>query len=293
MEQSPHTALSAPRGHTNKEDEFGIHKDWNNELFEDEICSSLISLYESKLTRQKYNHPSCRITDTELLRARKFGLYIPNQNRLILDGQFDHFYDLPSQAGLSINISKRKFSAFEIKGYRANLFMNKVNSLPKHHVRTGGGQLYQLVKMIPNLDGKVDGNVSYLSVQKDGGVFPCDIRMGNSSMKKEEPHILQEHSEIAPIILNYEVDKSHCWTIEAQESEAKCVVGVDREQVKSLLYARTLPVSATGRKRPILHLVAAHRRRVKAGIDIQIDEFLRGVKTVEMNGTLFTVKAPK
>ena len=64
---------------------------------------------------------------------------------------------------------------------------------------------------------------------------------------------------------------------------------MDKEQIKSLLYARSLPVTATGRKRPILHLVAAHRRRIKEGVDIDIGEFLRGVKKVEMGGTVFTV----
>lgn len=65
-----------------------------------------------------------------------------------------------------------------------------------------------------------------------------------------------------------------------------------QEEVKSLLYARSLPMSATGRKRPILHLVEAHKRRMRSGIDVDIASFLRGQQTVEIGGTAFKVNPP-
>lgn len=65
-----------------------------------------------------------------------------------------------------------------------------------------------------------------------------------------------------------------------------------REEIKSLLYARTLPMTATGRKRPVLHLVEAHKRRMRNGTDVDITSYLRGTQKIEMGGTLFTVKAP-
>lgn len=51
------------------------------------------------------------------------------------------------------------------------------------------------------------------------------------------------------------------WKIAADEGCGKASLGCTADEVKSLLYARQLPMTATGRKRPILHLVAAHRRR--------------------------------
>lgn len=64
------------------------------------------------------------------------------------------------------------------------------------------------------------------------------------------------------------------------------------EEVKSLLYARSLPMTATGRKRPILHLVESHKRRMRNGIDVDVTAFLRGQQTVEIGGTVFKVNPP-
>ena len=51
-------------------------------------------------------------------------------------------------------------------------------------------------------------------------------------------------------------------------------------------------MTATGRKRPVLHLVEAHKRRMQNGTEIDVTSFLRGSMEVEMNGTLFKVHAP-
>ena len=93
--------------------------------------------------------------------------------------------------------------------------------------------------------------------------------------------------------LQAQADRRFCWEIAADEGFAKASLGCTAEEVKSLLYARQLPVTATGRKRPILHLVAAHRRRMKEGIDVDIKPFLRGVAEVTMDGTQFKVRAPQ
>jgi len=87
-------------------------------------------------------------------------------------------------------------------------------------------------------------------------------------------------------------DRRFCWVITAQEDKARAYVGCTREEIKSLLYARDLPMTATGRKRPILHLVESHKRRLRAGTDIDVTAFLRGIQTVEIQGTRFTVNPP-
>ena len=87
-------------------------------------------------------------------------------------------------------------------------------------------------------------------------------------------------------------DLRHQWTIKTPLEDTSVTVGAYAENVKSLLYARSLPMTATGRKRPILHAVNAHRRRLKSGIEIDITPFLRGTHTVEMGGSVFQVSAP-
>lgn len=275
-------------------DEFGSFSTWDEESFEDEVSAAIISLYETTITGQKRNHPSQRITDSILSLARTHGVYIPNGNRLIFEGIFDTGYQLPNIATLSLDATKseRNNEPNNISGYRNNVYVRKIDNLPRNYTRMGGGQLYMVAVMVAKAEGGMNGRVGYISIDKDGKGHPCDFRFGASSQSKIEHHCLEENVFHGLNTLNYWSDKINSWTIDAQESEARCIVGVDKEQVKSLLYARSLPLTATGRKRPILHLVASHQRRLKAGIDIQIDEFLRGVRKVEMNGTIFTVQAP-
>lgn len=83
------------------------------------------------------------------------------------------------------------------------------------------------------------------------------------------------------------------WRIRLASDISPIDLGCSRSEVKSLLYARQAPMTEAGRKRPILHLVASHRRRMKEGIEIDIDEFLRGTREIEMGGQLFQVRAPQ
>lgn len=83
------------------------------------------------------------------------------------------------------------------------------------------------------------------------------------------------------------------WKVKAKEEDAHATFGVDESQIKSLFYARNLPTTTTGRKRPILHWVSAHRRRIKEGIEIDIKEYLRGTTDFVMNGTKFEIISPK
>lgn len=52
-------------------------------------------------------------------------------------------------------------------------------------------------------------------------------------------------------------------------------------------------MTPSGRKRPILHLVHAHRRRIASGIDIDVRDFLRGSREVVMDGIAYRVAAPQ
>lgn len=264
---------------------------WTTEKFEEEVSSSLISLYESKLVHQRHNHPRMRLTDSDLTKARKLGVYIPEPNRLIFLDAVDELYTLPDVATSTMSwVGKQEQDNTNMPGYRCNIMLEKVNNLPRGFKRLGGGQLYKLSAMVAQETGGVDGHVSYVSVDKHGNVYNTDFSYNNNTRTRHEPKLLAQEKHAATYALNYWTDKVNTWSIVAQESEAKCEVGVEVEQIKSLLYARTLPVTSTGRKRPILHLVASHRRRMKEGIDIDISQYLRGIEKVEIGGTIFTVK---
>lgn len=265
---------------------------WSNEQFEEEVSASLISLYETKIINQKKIAPRQRLTEEALAGFRKFGVTIPGKDRLILDdGKFDTLYPLPTIASSSITISASN-ELNSINGYRHNFFTQRVEKMPLGFSRTGGGLLYRLVSTAAKNEGGLDGSVHYFSVDKMGNIHVADFFVGGRFMSEVDSQVMGQYKHIAFTTLNIEADKVNCWTIKAEESQAICTIGVCKEEVKSLLYARSLPITVTGRKRPILHLVASHKRRMKEGVEVDIESFLRGVKVVEMNGTKFTVKPP-
>ena len=92
-------------------------------------------------------------------------------------------------------------------------------------------------------------------------------------------------------------DKSRLWRVFLKHKHKDFVLGiiefgVDEEKVKSILYARDLPVTLEGRKRPIMHWVSSHKRRMKEGIEIDIAKHLRGVNKFSMFGNEFLIAHP-
>ena len=149
---------------------------WTTEKFEEEVSSSLISLYESKLVHQRHNHPRMRLTDSDLTKARKLGVYIPEPNRLIFLDAVDELYTLPDVATSTMSwVGKQEQDNTNMPGYRCNIMLEKVNNLPRGFKRLGGGQLYKLSAMVAQETGGVDGHVSYVSVDKHGNVYNLSL----------------------------------------------------------------------------------------------------------------------
>lgn len=92
-------------------------------------------------------------------------------------------------------------------------------------------------------------------------------------------------------------DRRYFWEVMAVEPffsgyPAKVFFSIDEEYIKSLFYARSIPITDTGRLRPILHWVSAHKRRIKEGIDIDVRNHLRGITSFEMHNVSFKITAP-
>lgn len=103
-------------------------------------------------------------------------------------------------------------------------------------------------------------------------------------------------------ILSYVVclhnDRRYFWDVTATEEfwdgyPAKAHFSIDQEYIKSLFYARSVPMTQSGRLRPILHWVRAHQRRIKEGIDIDIAKHLRGIDAFSMHGVNFAINSPR
>jgi|TARA_Y100000310_G_scaffold7556_1_gene8267 hypothetical protein len=98
---------------------------------------------------------------------------------------------------------------------------------------------------------------------------------------------------IADLIISGYEDRKRLWTVKASGAERSAATfGVHVEQIQSLFYARDAPLTAAGRKRPVLHWVEAHQRRMKNGTEVAIPAHVRGVTDFVMEGTRFEITSP-
>ena len=271
---------------------------WSQDEFEDTVVRTLLAGYETKIGKLRGAHPQDRLTASDYATMHRQGLYVPSNSRLITAnagspvGTFDLELDpLPVQGTLAANV---------FRSWGRELVLHRfcrASKMPKHWSKQHSGTLFALDLWFSGED-RLRGERRYFTVGKGGEVVPCHAMFqtggGHTTRVIELPYTQQvETAQWSSICLQFEADKRHSWSITAREDDTTSVtLGCMREEVKSLLYARSLPVTATGRKRPILHLVSAHKRRIKSGVDVNIDEFLRGVRTVEILGTQFSVNPP-
>lgn len=290
---------------------------WSTKQFEDELAVALISMFETKIISKHVK--GLKIKDKDFRRYKSKGVYIPSNSRVFLmpedsDSCGQGFFDTRND-----NLPNFSFTCFsnldgslgsKAINFEANykncssvlLGVRRVDSLPKGWTRRGKGQLYEHCLFVIQNKG-IDGEKHYITVDKEGNVLACDFHLFSRPniygqrqhlcYEQDEPEILSQRAWTASYLMQQEADKRFCWSISAEESGAKVELGCMQEEVKSLLYARTAPITETGRKRPILHLVESHKRRIKNGTDIDITPFLRGTQKIEMQGTVFTVRAPK
>lgn len=106
------------------------------------------------------------------------------------------------------------------------------------------------------------------------------------------------HNTVWPaVVLNAWADRRFLWQVQTKEkllkhTETPLILGVEESHVQSLFYARSLPRTETGRKRPILHWVRAHERRLREGIEVDVKRHLRGVAEFDMDSLHFQIISP-
>lgn len=281
---------------------------WSNVDFEYNVAAAIIACYESRVKKNKSVPPSDRLSDDILLKFRRLGPYIPSGSRLVVSsgeeiGYFDAKSDqFPTRGCLSFPIAQRVKSVHpEYEGYFYTCLFEQARAVGKYWNRRSSGQIYAMWLMVMGNDGRVDGERRFFTVGNNGNVVACVQQMQNvrgykPGVKQEtlqtDRSILDETTSGASYAMQFAADRRFSWVISATDGLVKAHLGCMQEEIKSLLYARDLPVTETGRKRPILHLVAAHKRRMKNGTDVDVSQFLRGQQEVEIRGTKFTVRPP-
>lgn len=265
---------------------------WTQDEFEMQIADMIDAAYRTPVNRKSKTMKAraSRITPGIIEGVRNAGPHMPGKDRIVLPHTIGFDLDndpLPVRACISIPgeeegrqicylrrmngvVSWRDLAALDVARMPDDMPWYRVTYLFTKRRTLRGATVWCWI----------DG-AGKVRIAESPGMEADDVR-GNAAMM-----------DMISTTLQAQADRRFCWEIAADEGFAKASLGCTAEEVKSLLYARQLPVTATGRKRPILHLVAAHRRRMKEGIDVDIKPFLRGVAEVTMDGTQFKVRAPE
>lgn len=235
------------------------------------------------------------------------GIYFPATKRCYWLGNFDVGVDeFPKEGCVYCTPHTdwgESFSYVHVKllfGFDKHIITQCKNIAARYRVSTIGYYPNGAVGESPDI--RIETRVSYFAVDQDGYVWSCHDRNKLSdwfgaawAVQDDRYHAFH----LGPGAISLLADRAYLWMIETQErysdldAYAKVQFGTDPEMVKSLFYSRTVPITHTGRLRPILHWVNAHKRRMKEGIDIDITKHLRGIERFEMGGLKFTITSPQ
>lgn len=296
---------------------------WDKEEFEDTVARGLIALYETKIKKKRGSNKAFLLTHEILNNVRNIGCYFAPDDRICLLNKVENssthsstqYLDIVNEGRPDRAVWCNTFSAEENENdsMRKNSFLEisyleRISKLP-HPIKTKyEGRAYRHVFVWARNDC-LEGHVHHIVISSKGeindtywirhnynpitGICPMEIVDAKYCQSKEESMLSESQNTVhAHVTIQFWQDRRFLWNVVAKESVAKATFGVHEEQIKSLFYSREMPMTETGRKRPILHWVNSHQRRMKNGIDIDIEKHLRGINEFVYNGTKFIITKP-
>lgn len=253
---------------------------------------AVLSLYPDKnkgLECYALNHEQ---QDVDILTPLVAGLYIPGSKRLYWAGHVDVSVDLIVARG-SVYLEPPNdcdyafVSVVEMEKFPKHIYNG--DPKPRHLFKVITVYFYK--KQYQKDRGKVGKFTSYFTISQDGSIYQAvDTHFVARAFRSQY--------ETGPGAISLLADRLYIWNIDTIEPNtsfgfpAIVTFGIEPEMVKSLAYARSLPITESGRKRPILHWVKAHQRRIKDGIEIDIEKSLRGINEFNMGGLNFRITRP-
>lgn len=272
--------------------------------------SSMIPIYrwagdDYHFRSNKHMHLSLRTS--EFLSGLINGVYMPGTERAYWCGNFDVGVDELTEEGCVYCEPNEKldeqfaFAHIRKMGGFPETVYNPPHTPVAYYRVNHVAYIRENSKTAYNIDARVLTRVSYFSIASDGSVW-----VAHDKRKLQHFQTLASYQDdqynayhFGPGALSLLADRKFLWLVETSEpllnghSKAKMQFGVDAEMVKSLFYARDIPITATGRLRPILHWVEAHKRRVREGLTVGVIKHLRGIEEFSMGGLEFKITQPK
>jgi hypothetical protein len=275
-------------------------------LFESEqLIDALYRIYLALLAKGWHGQDGCGLELDNIGHAYANGFYLPCVPRVVFLGEVDLRNDpLPAYAGLVVREKDLLvFHSARRLGPR----------LPRGYAPPGPGGVNYVLSWLHRHDqvnrharrsvgeDTLEGGSSFVNVRPDGRIVPC-VRVGGMSWNVGGAYsgLRAADCALTAACINAEADARFLWRVEtwehvvgkSQDMDTPLRLGVGPEHVQSLFYARDMPLTETGRKRPILHWVQAHERRLRSGIEVDVREHLRGITEFEMEGFPFRITSP-
>jgi len=261
-----------------------------------DIAVNAMLLAMNNATRSMSNGSSSTINDYAPLVA--YGVRFPWRERIALASQVDTMNDeVPRYACIGLVRSSRRVFAQAVA-----MSALRHQDVPKP-VRTalcGATSIFR-VSWLTGWDGLpgslTDDKTKDIETVVQGG-FAGLMQDGIAIGSTESGRLCGWSASLLPYIVSLHNDRRYFWEVSATEPftegfDAKAIFSVDESYIKSLFYARSIPMTASGRLRPILHWVSAHKRRLEMGVDIDVRKHLRGIDAFAMHGVNFRITEPR
>lgn len=262
-------------------------------LDSEELTNNIYVFFVDMMAKQysacAYKHHDLNISDIGLIYLK--GVYIPCVKRISFTREIDLVNDGLPDTLCAANVDKQKAN-----DCTTAILIRPINRHPYEFLFPPGViKKYRMVALYPSdeKEGEMHVDHVYFGINHLGHVI-APILKGRGPQQA----YYQAQVQIFPsLAMNACADSKYLWLAKCQEDigmkiDFKLVLGLNPEHIKSLFYARSLPVTETGRKRPILHWVRAHQRRIKEGIEIDISTYLRGITEVTLDGLSFEIIQP-
>lgn len=225
-----------------------------------------------------------------------YGVRFPWKDRITFGSEIDLVNDQLCDMAV-IGLTRNIKDVFASAVYACKVLLTDT---PKHKALAGAIAIYRVgwINGVSSLSRSVcrgeKGGIESLTQSAYAGVMPDGCCVG--CKPNGQPSFWG--AGVLAYVQGMHNDRRYFWDVQATEEfwdglPAKAHFSIDKEYVKSLFYARSLPETDKGRLRPILHWVRAHKRRMKEGIDIDINKHLRGIDAFNMHGLNFSINAPR
>lgn len=285
---------------------------WNQQSFSTAIETALYLSAGCKMDPVcKKGRKQVRVSQQTLDRILSFGHYIPaNEVFRMSSGSIYDFITgklcldldiqdlprlLPKKACVTL-ISDEPWITLDEwtddnTGYHSLYYVEQLRGLPRGFRLKKGVEVLALYRVIQNnffADNMASSIALVAGIDVHGNAFPVIYQAADGPM---ETDVFAD--TLITVLINWiERNLAGRWYVMCEDDIAKASFSVFQSQVKSLFYARSLPVSETNRKRPILHWVSSHQRRIREGVEVNVREHLRGADVFEMGGARYKILTP-